>query len=99
MIRIGVIGGGEIVRRRHLPEIAENPYAEVGAVCDVVKEKAEELAAEYGAAPYTDYRELVADTALDAVIVAATNTTHAEMTIASLKAGKDVMCEKPMRRR
>lgn len=96
MIRIGVIGGGEIVRRRHLPEIAGNPYAEVGAVCDVVKERAEELAAEYGATPYTDYKALVADPTLDAVIVAATNTTHAEMTIAAFRAGKIVMCEKPM---
>ncbi len=96
MIRIGVIGGGTIVRRRHLPEILDNPYAQVGAVCDVVRERAEELGREYGATPYTDYKELINDPAIDAVIVAATNTTHAQMTIEALKAGKDVMCEKPM---
>lgn len=96
MIRIGVIGGGQIVRRRHLPEIVDNPYAEVGAVCDVVKEKADELGVQYHATAYTDYHELIKDPTLDAIIVAATNTTHASMTIEALKAGKDVMCEKPM---
>ncbi len=54
------------------------------------------MAAEYDCKAYTDYHDLVQDPNLDAVIVAATNTTHAEMTIAALKAGKDVMCEKPM---
>ena len=94
--KIGIIGGGSIVRHRHLPETQLNPHAEVGAVCDIVEARAQELAAEYGCKAYTDYRELIQDPDLDAVIVAATNTTHAEMTIAALKAGKDVMCEKPM---
>ena len=96
MYRIGIIGGGQIVQRRHLPEILDNPEAEVGAICDVVKERVEALAAQYNCKAYTDWKELVADPTLDAVIVAATNTTHAEMTIAALKAGKHVMCEKPM---
>jgi len=96
MIRIGVIGGGQIVRRRHLPEILDNPYAEVGAVCDVVASRAEELAQQYHCTPYTDYHALIQDPSLDAVIVAATNVTHAAMTVEALRAGKHVMCEKPM---
>ena len=95
-LKIGIIGGGSIVRHRHLPETQLNPHAEVGAVCDIVEARAQELAAEYACKAYTDYRELIQDPNLDAVIVAATNTTHAEMTIVALKAGKDVMCEKPM---
>ena len=89
-IKIGIIGAGSIVRYRHLPETHDNEQAEVGAVCDVVIERAEELAAQYNCKAYTDYKELIADKDLDAVIVAATNTTHAEMTIAALQAGK--MC-------
>lgn len=96
MYRIGVIGGGQIVQRRHLPEIVDNPLAEVGAVCDVVPEKAAALAEQYGATAYTDYHKLIADPSLDAIIVAATNTTHAAMSIEALRAGKHVMCEKPM---
>jgi UDP-N-acetylglucosamine 3-dehydrogenase len=95
-IKIGIIGAGSIVRHRHLPETQENEYAEVGAVCDVVEERAKEMAAKYNCKAYTDYKDLIADKDLDAVIVAATNTTHAEMTIAALEAGKHVLCEKPM---
>jgi len=95
-LRIGIIGAGKVVRVRHLPETKMNPHAEVGAVCDIVKSRAEEMAQEYDCQAYTDYHELVRDPHLDAVIVAATNNTHAEMTIAALEAGKHVMCEKPM---
>lgn len=95
-IKVGIIGAGSIARYRHLPETRDNEYAEVGAVCDVVKARAAEMAMKYNCKSYTDYKELIADKDLDAVIVAATNTTHAEMTIAALLGGKDVLCEKPM---
>jgi UDP-N-acetylglucosamine 3-dehydrogenase len=95
-LKVGIIGAGSIARYRHLPETAMNPHAEVGAICDVVEERAQEIAREYQCKAYTDYREMVQDPDLAAVIVAATNTTHAEMTIAALEAGKHVMCEKPM---
>ena len=95
-IKVGIIGAGSIVRYRHLPETHENSHAQVGAVCDVVKERAVEMATKYNCRAYTDYKEFIADQDLDAVIVAATNTMHAEMTIAALQAGKDVLCEKPM---
>jgi len=95
-LKIGIIGAGTVVRVRHLPETASYPGAEVGAICDVVESRAREMAEKYHCKAYTDYHDLVNDPELDAVIVAATNTTHAEMTIAALKAGKHVMCEKPM---
>ncbi|NLN70793.1 MAG: Gfo/Idh/MocA family oxidoreductase [Chloroflexi bacterium] len=95
-IKIGIIGAGKIVRVRHLPEIQMNSHAEVTAICDVVEARAKELAQEYGSKAYLDYRQMLLDPNIDAVIVAATNTTHAEMTIAALQAGKHVLCEKPM---
>lgn len=95
-IKIGIIGAGKIVRVRHLPETQMNPHAEVSAICDVVEARAEELANEYNCKAYTDYRQMIFDANLDAVIIAATNTTHAEMSITALKAGKHVLCEKPM---
>ncbi len=95
-LQIGIIGAGSIVRYRHLPETSMNPDAEVGAICDIVEARAHEMAKKYHCKAYTDYREMIKDPELDAVIVAATNTTHAEMTIAALNAGKHVMCEKPM---
>ncbi len=95
-IHIGIIGAGTVVRVRHLPETAQNPFARVSAVCDIVSERAKEMAEKYDSKAYTDYKEMLKDPSLDAIIVAATNTTHAEMTIAALEAGKHVMCEKPM---
>jgi len=95
-VKVGIIGAGKIVRVRHLPETQTNPEAEVFAVCDIVEERAQELAQKYGCKAYTDYHLLLKDPDLDAIIVAATNTTHAEMTIAALEAGKHVLCEKPM---
>ena len=95
-LKIGIIGAGSIVRYRHLPETTMHPNAEVSAICDIVEKRARELAQQHNCQAYTDYQEMIQDPDLDAVIVAATNTTHAEMTIAALEAGKHVMCEKPM---
>ncbi len=95
-LRIGIIGAGKIVRVRHLPETISNPDAELAAVCDIVTERVEELAKEFDCKAYTDYEKLIKDPSIDAVIVAATNTTHAEMTVGALNQGKHVLCEKPM---
>jgi len=94
--KFGVIGAGAIARRRHLPELQDNPNAEIAAVCDRNLERAKEMTDIYGGKAFSDYKDLIAMKDLDAVIVCATNTTHAEMTIAALRAGKHVMCEKPM---
>jgi len=94
--QIGVIGAGSIARKRHLPELLDNPHVRIAAVCDAVLERAEEMTEIYGGKAFSDYRDLLALKGLDAVIVCATNTTHAEMTIAALQAGKHVLCEKPM---
>ncbi|MDY6873408.1 MAG: Gfo/Idh/MocA family oxidoreductase [Chloroflexota bacterium] len=95
-IRIGIIGAGKIVRVRHLPEAEQNPNAEVRAVCDLIEDRAQELADQYHCKPYTDYKKMIQDPELDAIVVAATNKTHAMMTIDALNAGKHVLCEKPM---
>jgi len=95
-LSIGIIGAGSIARYRHLPETALHPQAKVDAICDVVEARAQEIAQQYHCKAYTDYRQLIQDPDLDAIIVAATNTTHAQMTISALEAGKHVMCEKPM---
>jgi predicted dehydrogenase len=55
-----------------------------------------ELSSRYGGTVYESYQALLADPAIDAVSVCSANVTHAEITIAALKAGKHVLCEKPM---
>ena len=96
MFRIGIIGCGKIAQVRHIPEYAENPYAELAAFYDLNTQRAAELAAQYGGKAYESAEAMLADPAIDAVSVCVANHAHAPITIAALKAGKHVLCEKPM---
>ena len=95
-IKVGIIGCGKIAQVRHIPEYAANPDAEVYGFYDINLARAEELAKKYGGKAYATYEELLADPEIVAVSVCAANHAHAEITIAALKAGKHVLCEKPM---
>lgn len=95
-LKIGVIGCGSISKHRHIPEYMANEHAEIVAVCDIVKDRAEEMADQIGAKAYTDYKELLKDESIEAVSVCTPNALHAPISIDALKAGKHVLCEKPM---
>ena len=95
-IRIGMIGCGKIAQVRHIPEYAENPDAELKGFFDLSPERAQEMAEKYGGKAYTTVEELLADPEIDAVSVCAANNAHAELSIKALRAGKHVLCEKPM---
>lgn len=96
MINVGIIGCGRIAQERHLPEYAENEQVNIVGVFDLNQARAEELAEKYGAKVYSSYEELLGDESIQAVSVCTANHTHAGITIAALKAGKHVLCEKPM---
>ena len=95
MIKIGLIGCGKIGQVRHLPEYAANPDCAVTALYDINIERARALAAQYGATAYDSVEALLASD-VDAVSVCTANASHAEISIAALRAGKHVLCEKPM---
>ena len=95
-IKVGIIGCGKIAQVRHIPEYAANPHAEVYGFYDINRARAEELAVKYGGKAFASYQELLADPEIEAVSVCAANHAHAEIAIAALKAGKHVLCEKPM---
>ena len=98
-VRIGVVGCGGIAKGKHLPAYKNNENSEIVAFCDVSLERAEEAKREFGtpdARVYSDYRELIKDDHVDAVLILTHNKVHCEMTVAALDAGKHVMCEKPM---
>ena len=95
-IKVGIIGCGKIAQVRHIPEYAANPNTKVYGFYDINLARAEELAKQYGGKAYASYEELLADPEIVAVSVCAANHVHAEITIAALKAGKHVLCEKPM---
>jgi predicted dehydrogenase len=95
-LKVGVIGCGSIANHRHLPEHANNPGVEIVAVCDVVEDRAKAASAKFGGKTFTDYHELLAFDEVDAVSVCTPNYLHAPVSVAALKAGKHVLCEKPM---
>ncbi|MEM1211076.1 MAG: Gfo/Idh/MocA family oxidoreductase [Planctomycetota bacterium] len=96
IVKYGVIGGGSISQHRHLPEIHNDPNSTVVAIADPVKERVKALAEKYDAQPFRDHKKLLELDELDAVVVASPNALHAPMTIDALRAGKHVLCEKPM---
>ena len=92
-IRVGIIGCGRIAHRHagHIDRLGE-----LVAVCDVNEEKANSLGDEYGVPWFTEVSELLKMKDMDVVAVCSPNGLHAEHSIASLKAGFHVLCEKPM---
>lgn len=95
MLKIGIIGCGKITEVRHAPEYAENPNCQLVAFFDVVPERAKALAEQYGGTAYDSIEALLASD-VDAVSVCVANAYHAQTSIQALKAGKHVLCEKPM---
>ncbi|OIJ17470.1 oxidoreductase [Anaerobacillus alkalilacustris] len=98
-LKVAIIGCGGIAKGKHMPSLAKLETVEMVAFCDRKFKRAEEAAKKYGtedAKVYEDYQELLKDEAIDVIHVCTPNSSHCEISIASLEAGKHVMCEKPM---
>src|SRR5258705_3372677 len=97
IIRWGLIGCGDIARKRIAPAMRNSPVCELVAVSRAQANLAEAFAKEFGARRwYADWRDLLQDKEIDAVYIATPVHLHAEQTIAAAEAGKHVLCEKPM---
>src|SRR6185437_5042401 len=95
-LRVGIIGSGG--RGRYLTAQFKELGANMAAVCDVYEPNLQAglKEASTGATSFRDYRKLLDDKSIDAVIVATPDHWHARMVIDAVEAGKDVYCEKPM---
>lgn len=91
---IGILGAGTIASL-HAHAIRSSGHR-IATICDVRREAAERLAGEYGATVSTDYRTLLADPAIDGVIITVPHALHARMALDALAAGKHVLLEKPI---
>ncbi|UCH70730.1 MAG: Gfo/Idh/MocA family oxidoreductase, partial [Candidatus Bathyarchaeota archaeon] len=102
MIRIGVVGCGGIAQVMHLPYLtaAEGggvPGIEVVAVCDVMKRLVEAIGKRYHIEEvYTDHKDMLKKSEIDAVAVLTRHETHAEICIDAMNDGKHVFVEKPL---
>jgi predicted dehydrogenase len=95
-VRIAILGSG-FIAAYHARGVAELPGAEVVAAANWRPESLAKLAETFAIPRQTtEWRELVGDPGIDAVVVATPNSLHAEQTIAFLEAGQHVLLEKPM---
>lgn len=95
-VRVGVVGAG-IMGADHANTVHRKVSGAVlAAVTDVDAGRAQAVADVSGAAVLADGLALIADPSVDAVIIASHDSTHAQLTLAGIKAGKPVLCEKPL---
>jgi len=94
-VRFGVISASGMAQS-HMNAIKWNKTTELVAICDIDEERLNQVAEEYGVAKYVDYKEMLRRDDIDAVVICTPDQLHREMTVEALKAGKHVLCEKPM---
>ncbi len=111
-ITIGFIGTGRQCRYANIPGFLREPDAQAVAVCEVdswrLAEAAKQIDTFYakqknvgsfkGCAPFRDWRDLIARKDIDAVMISTPDHWHVPISVAALRAGKDVACEKPLTR-
>lgn len=95
MVQFALLGCGRI-GRVHAQAIAAHPRARLSACFDVVSQASGEVAAMTGARQSGSVQEIIDDPAITAVLIASATPTHVELITASAKAGKAVLCEKPV---
>ena len=95
-VKIGIIGAGNI-SDAHIKGYLACDDAQLTAICDINSDRASQKAEKYGIDNiYSDYKELLKSSGVDAVSICTWNNMHATIAIDALAAGKNVLCEKPM---
>lgn len=94
-LRIGFIGVGGIAET-HLKNMQSNERVSIAAVCDIVQDRAEQAAAKYGAAPYTNYKEMLEKETLDALFVCVPPFAHIDIEETAAARGIHLFVEKPV---
>tara|TARA_R110002096_G_scaffold80612_20_gene188794 strand:- start:2360 stop:3415 length:1056 start_codon:yes stop_codon:yes gene_type:complete len=96
-LRVGLIGAGGNTRSRHIPGFREQSNVEITAVANRSRASSQAVADEFGIEKvYGDWQSLLADPDVDAVCIGTWPYMHRTLTIASLEAGKHVLCEARM---
>ncbi len=95
MLKFGLFGAGRI-GRMHARNLAGDPRAELVSIYDVVGQVASEVAAETAARAVDSAEAILDDSSIDAVFIASATDTHCDLIEQSVRAGKAVLCEKPI---
>lgn len=94
-VKIGFVGAGGIARA-HLQSLAQMPEAEVAAICDLDRARAEQAAAEFDAAVHINYKTMLEREDLDALYVCVPPFAHADAEILAAQKGIHLFVEKPV---
>ncbi|MCZ8517795.1 Gfo/Idh/MocA family oxidoreductase [Paenibacillus filicis] len=98
-IKVAIIGCGTIANSAHIKAYLANPNAEIKYFCDIIKVRADKAVKDYGCGEaIEDYRVALNDPEIEAVSICTPNHVHASIAIDCLRAGKNVLCEKPAAR-
>ena len=96
-IKVAVIGCGTIANAAHIPSYMNNEQAEIKYFCDIIPERAEAAVEKYGCGTaVVDYHDFLHDPEIEAVSVCVPNNMHSVIAMDFLRAGKHVLCEKPV---
>lgn len=99
-LKVGLIGAGAIANEKHLEnwrELESEGRIELIGVCDIIPDRARSAMVKFGARKmYRDYRKMLRDDRYDIIDICTQNRVHAPAAIAALKAGANVLVEKPM---
>ncbi|SIO62669.1 Predicted dehydrogenase [Singulisphaera sp. GP187] len=96
-LRIGIVGAGQVARKRHLPGFMELPGVRVVGVCNLRRESAGRVAREFNIPKiYGNWEHLIEDDEIDAIVIGAWPYLHCPVTLAALDAGKHVLTEARM---
>ncbi len=94
-LRIGIVGAGEIVKRRHLPALQRRPDIEIVAVSNSTYESSEKFCNAHAphATPMTNWAEMLAVPEIDTIWIGTPPYMHSAVTVSALEAGKHVFCQ------
>lgn len=96
-VRVGLIGTSWWSDGMFLPAIKSHPQADLVAICGRNQARAQEMAGKYQVLQvYADYRQMIEQAVLDAVVIATPDDLHYEMTMQALNAELHVLCDKPL---
>ena len=94
-LKIAIVGAG-IWGENHARIYQEHPFAQVVAICDLNRDKARQLADQFGVPAYADYHAMLRDVACDAVSIVTPDFAHADIAVAAANAGRSLLIEKPL---
>lgn len=96
-VKIGVIGLGGVAQLIHLPNLSKMQNVDLCSVAEVNKSRLQTIADKFNVKNrYSNYKDLLEKCDVDAVVIATPTSTHTDIAIDCLNAGKDVLVEKPL---